>query len=69
MNDIKYAEILFNARTKARLSQQALANKTKGLNTQLIGRYENAKVIPRTDKFVEWLEACGYELIIREKAK
>lgn len=69
MKDFKYAEMLFIARTKAGLSQQALSNKIRTLNTQMIGRYENAKVIPRVDKWEKWLEACGYEMVIREKKK
>lgn len=66
MNELKYAEILFKARVNARLSQAGLSMKT-GLNVPAISRYENGRVMPRLDRFEQWLEACGYEMVVRKK--
>ena len=64
--DLDGGELIKACRKHKGMSQRELADKT-GINPVMIMRYEQGKTMPRFDK-VQWcLEACGYELELREK--
>ena len=61
-----WGELLRICRKNRGLTQSQLAERT--LTTQAtITAIETGRYIPRVDKYSEILEACGYELGIREK--
>ena len=61
-----YGDIIKVCRQTARLTQRELAEKTR-LSVPQLSTYELNKVIPRVDILDSILDACGYELGIREK--
>ena len=63
---LTWGELLKICRKSRGLTQVQLAERT--LTTQAtITAIETGRYIPHVDKYSEMLEACGYELGIREK--
>lgn len=62
---IKYGELLKLCRQSRNITQIDLANKTYVTQAQ-ISSYETGRVVPRIDIFSDLIEACGYEIGIKE---
>ena len=63
---IRYGDLLKACRTIRGMTQQELSKATYITQAQ-ISSYESGKVAPRIDVFDDLIEACGYELGLREK--
>lgn len=63
---LKYGELLKLCRQIAGLKQADLEARTFVSQGQ-ISAYETGKAIPRIDIFSDLIEACGYEIGVREK--
>ena len=63
---IRYGELLQICRKSKHMTQEELAKKTY-VTQAMISSYENERIIPRITVFAELLEACGYEIGVREK--
>ena len=61
-----YGDVIKVCRQTAGLTQRELAERTH-LSIQRLSTYELNKVVPRVDVLDSILDACGYELGIREK--
>lgn len=62
----RYGELIKACRKVRNMTQTELAKVTYNTQAQ-ISSYECGKIIPRMDVFENIIEACGYELGIREK--
>lgn len=62
----RYDKLLRSCRTKAGLTQRQLAKKA-GISIVSVYNYENYKTIPTLDRIEAFLNACGFELEVREK--
>lgn len=62
----RYGELIKACRKVRNMTQTELAKVTYNTQAQ-ISSYECGKIIPRMDVFENLIEACGYELGIREK--
>jgi transcriptional regulator with XRE-family HTH domain len=60
-NAVKSAVLLREARLRARISQQALAERS-GVNRVQINRYEAGGIAPILDTLIELVRACGFDL-------
>jgi len=60
---VKSALVLREARLRAGLSQEALAERS-GINRVQINRYEAGAVAPGLDTLVELVRACGLDLTL-----
>jgi transcriptional regulator with XRE-family HTH domain len=58
---VKSAALLREARLRAGLSQETLAERT-GRNRPQIARWEGGAVAPSLDTLVELIRACGFDL-------
>ncbi len=63
---IRYGELLQVCRQSKHMTQEELAKKTYTTQS-MISSYESGRIIPRITVFAELLEACGYEIGVREK--
>ncbi len=61
-----YGDVIKVCRQTAGLTQRELAERTH-LSIPQLSTYELNKVVPRVDILDSILDACGYELGIREK--
>lgn len=62
----RYGELIKACRKVRNMTQTELAKVTYNTQAQ-ISSYECGRIIPRMDVFENLIEACGYELGIREK--
>ena len=62
----RYGELIKACRKVRNMTQDELAKVTYNSQAQ-ISSYECGRIIPRIDVFETLIEACGYELGIREK--
>lgn len=60
-------EIIRMALTKAGITQTQLSNKLEYSNRTAVGAILNKNSSLRADIFCKWLDALGYEVIIRRK--
>src|SRR6266496_135507 len=60
---VRSARLLREARLRAGLSQQELAD-ASGKDRTVIARYEQAVVAPSIDTLVEMLRACGFDILL-----
>jgi transcriptional regulator with XRE-family HTH domain len=58
---VKSAVVLREARLRAGLSQEALAERS-GVNRVQLNRYEAGAVAPSLDTLIELVRACGFDL-------
>lgn len=60
-------EIIRTALTKAGITQTQLSDKLEYSNRTAVGAILNKNSSLRTDIFCKWLDALGYEVIIRRR--